>query len=191
MINRHQGRAQPLTFGNKMIRFFADPSEIKDSLISLSAEDATHIKSLRMRPAELFVVCDGQGTDHVCRLSERGGGTVAEIVETKPSLGEPDVACSVFIAIAKGDRLDYAVQKSVELGSYEIFLFPSERCVSVPGDMSKKIARLQRIALRPQSNAEEAACRKWRQYQRLRLPSVKLRAQGCRCSFMNARGRHT
>jgi len=130
-----------------MIRFFADPSEIKDSLISLSAEDATHIKSLRMRPAELFVVCDGQGTDHVCRLSERGGGCVAEIVEAKPSLGEPDVTCSVYIAIAKGDRLDYAVQKSVELGAYEFFLYPSERCVSVPGDMSKKNARLQRIAL--------------------------------------------
>jgi len=130
-----------------MHRFFTEPSEIKSGFISLSAEDAAHIKSLRMRPTELFVVCDGQGADHVCRLSERGGGCVAEIVETKQSQGEPDVTCSVYIGLAKGDRLDYAVQKSVELGAYEIILFPSERCVSVPGDMSKKTARLQRIAL--------------------------------------------
>jgi 16S rRNA (uracil1498-N3)-methyltransferase len=55
--------------------------------------------------------------------------------------------CSVFIAYAKGDRLDYAVQKSVELGAHEITLFPSSRCVAAPGDMAKKIARFQRIAL--------------------------------------------
>jgi len=39
------------------------------------------------------------------------------------------------------------VQKSVELGAFEIVLFPSERCVSVPGDISKKTARLRRISL--------------------------------------------
>jgi len=130
-----------------MVRFFAEAADISGGLILLSSEDTAHMRSLRLRPTELFVVCDGEGSDHICRLSERGGGTAAEIVETRPSQGEPSVACSVFIALAKGDRLDYAVQKTVELGAYRIYLFPSERCVSVPGDMSKKTARLQRIAL--------------------------------------------
>jgi len=113
----------------------------------LSAEDTAHMRSLRMRPTELFVVCDGAGSDHICRLARRDGGTSAEIVETRPSVGEPTIACSVFIAYAKGDRLDYAVQKSVELGACEVVLFPSERCVSVPVDLVKKAARFQRIAL--------------------------------------------
>ena len=130
-----------------MIRFFAARSSISGDFISLGAEDAAHMKSLRMRPAELFVVCDGEGCDYICRLSEKGDGPVAQIVGTEPSRGEPDVDCSVYIALAKGDRLDYAVQKSVEMGAYGIFLFPSARCVSVPGDISKKTARLQRIAL--------------------------------------------
>ena len=157
-----------------MIRFFAEKSAISDydihdfdtpgrdsqghdtpgedshddpRLITLRAEDAAHIKSLRLRPSEFFVVCDGEGSDHICRLSERGTDPVAEIVETRPSMGEPNVLCSVYIALAKGDRLDYAVQKSVELGAYEIFIYPSQRCVSAPGDISKKIKRLQRIAL--------------------------------------------
>jgi len=113
----------------------------------LSAEDTAHMRSLRLRPTELFVVCDGKRSDYVCRLAQRDGGTVAEIVETRPSLGEPTIECSVYVAFAKGDRLDFAVQKSVELGAHRIVLFPSERCVSVPSDMTKKTARLQRIAL--------------------------------------------
>jgi 16S rRNA (uracil1498-N3)-methyltransferase len=127
----------------------------------LSADDVDHVRSLRLRPDESFIVCDGGGSDYICRLCERGaenaggsgrrsggeGGVIAEIIETQPSRGEPSVLCSVYIAFAKGDRLEYAVQKSVELGAYEIVLFPSERCVYVPNDKGKNTARLQRIAL--------------------------------------------
>jgi len=147
-----------------MIRFFVALSDISGGLIRLSAEDSTHIRSLRLRSDELFVACDGEGTDYICRLGKRGathygsqiasrrsqaeiGCSIAEIVETRLSLGEPSIDCNVFIAFSKGDRLDYTVQKSVELGAHDIVLFPSERCVSFPDDVLKKISRLQRIAL--------------------------------------------
>ena len=130
-----------------MVRFFAVAADISGGSIRLSAEDTEHIRSLRLRPADIFIVCDGEGRDYYCHLGERGDGSNAEIVETRPSRGEPGVACDVYIALAKGDRLDYAVQKSIELGARKIVVFPSERCVAVPGDMAKKTARLQRIAL--------------------------------------------
>jgi len=129
------------------MRFFVTPSDIFGGLIRLGADDAEHIRSLRLRPSEMFVVCDGEGTDYICRLGERGDCSFAEIVDSRRSAGEPAVDCSVYIAFAKGDRLDYAVQKSVELGAREIILFRSERCVSVPGDMTKKTSRLSRISL--------------------------------------------
>ena len=139
-----------------MIRFFADKSEISSEKITLNIQDTAHIRSLRLRPDEFFIVCDGEETDYICKLADsedaqlkaKGKCAVAEIVETRPSVGEPTIKCSVFIAYAKGDRLDYAVQKSVELGAHEINIFPSKRCVSTPGDKGdKKIARLQKIAL--------------------------------------------
>ena len=130
-----------------MIRFFADRSVISNGRIRLSAEDAAHIRSLRLRPSEQFIVCDGEGADYLCRLDCADGDSYAEIVGTQPSRGEPTVECSVYIAFAKGDRLDYAVQKSVELGACEIILYPSERCVSLPADITKKAARLKRISL--------------------------------------------
>jgi len=130
-----------------MTRFFIAKNEISGTTIALAPEDAAHIRSLRLRPSEYFIVCDGEGTDHLCRLGEQGNAATAEIIESKPSESEPDVICSVYIAYSKGERLDYAVQKSVELGAYEIILYPSARCVAIPNDIPKKTVRLQRIAL--------------------------------------------
>jgi 16S rRNA (uracil1498-N3)-methyltransferase len=130
-----------------MVRFFAASKDVTDTVIKLGTEDSEHVRSLRLRPDELFIVCDGDGNDYVCRLGKRDGCSVAEVVEKKQSRGEPSVKCRVFIAYSKGDRLDYAVQKSVELGAHSIFLFESSRCVAVPRDIAGKTARLQRIAL--------------------------------------------
>jgi 16S rRNA (uracil1498-N3)-methyltransferase len=128
-------------------RFFTLQNNIVDGeIIRLGADDFSHIRALRLRPSELFIVCDGEGTDYVCRLGERGDD-VAVVVESRRTLGEPDIACGIYLAYTKGDRLDFAVQKSVELGAREIVLFPSERCIAVPGDASKKAARFQRISL--------------------------------------------
>jgi len=130
-----------------MFRFFADPRDISAKSIKLSEEDSKHIRTLRFRPDEKFIVCDSDGTDYICKLGERADGSFAEIVEKRDSRGEPTVVCKVYMSYSKGDRLDYAVQKSVELGAHEIILFESERCVAVPKDIPKKVARLQRIAL--------------------------------------------
>ena len=130
-----------------MIRFFAEKADISNNSVQLSTEDISHMRSLRLRPSELFVVCDGEGTDYICKLGDKGDGSVAEIIDTCKSPGEPSVKCIVYLAFAKGDRLDYAVQKSVELGAHEVVLFISARCVSKPSDMQKKITRLQKIAL--------------------------------------------
>ena len=105
-----------------MTRFFVDPDDVIDNTIRLSAEDSNHIRSLRLRPDEHFIVCDGNRNDFVCRLGKKEDGSIAEIVERRISLGEPSVACTVFIAFQKGERLDYAIQKSVELGVCAIVL---------------------------------------------------------------------
>ncbi|MDR2571882.1 MAG: 16S rRNA (uracil(1498)-N(3))-methyltransferase [Oscillospiraceae bacterium] len=155
-----------------MVRFFVSPFDVSSDYIALTAEDNEHIRALRLRPDELFVVCDGNGVDYICCLGERdrsggggiggvggggsggdgsggvgGGSATAKILRQQQSVGEPSVTCSVYIAFQKGDRLDYAVQKSVELGAKRIVLYESERCVATPHDIIKKIARLQRIAL--------------------------------------------
>jgi len=129
-----------------MVRFFANEQDISTDTIKLSEEDSKHIRTLRLRPDEQFIICDGNKTDYICKLGERGDCSIAEILNKQESHGEPSVKCRVFMAYSKGDRLDYAVQKSVELGANEIILFESDRCVAVPRDVAKKAERLQRIS---------------------------------------------
>jgi len=136
-----------------MIRFFTKPQNISGNTIKLSRDDCEHIRSLRLRPDELFIVCDECSNDYLCKLSPSSNGQsynsqgVAQIIDKQDSRGEPSVKCTVYMAYSKGDRLDYAVQKSVELGAHDIVLFESKRCVAVPSNIPKKIERLQRISL--------------------------------------------
>lgn len=132
-----------------MPRFFVAASNIFGGMAYLSASEIEHLRALRIRRGENITVCDGAGKDYTCRLTKlTDDGAEAEIVDVSPSMGEPSIFCAVYIAYAKGDRLETAVQKSVELGASEIVLFPSARCVSKPETLSvvRKTGRLQKIA---------------------------------------------
>ena len=148
-----------------MPRFFVGAGSVRNGLIAITGSDADHIRVLRMKRGEAFTVCDGAGTDYLCRLGDTGTGFAnAEILEAVPSPGEPTVACTVLAGIPKGERADYLVQKCVEAGAGEIVFFHSDRCVAVPEAkaMPKKLERWQRIAM-------EAA----KQSGRGRIPTVR------------------
>lgn len=132
-----------------MPRFFIAASNIFGGIAYINSRDAEHIRALRIRQGETFTVCDGSGTDYSCVLTRiNEDGAEAEILGKAPSDGEASVYCTVFAAFSKGDRMETAVQKCVELGAAHIVLFPSARCVSRPDEKSlvKKTARLQLIA---------------------------------------------
>ena len=132
-----------------MARFFVTASNIFGGIAYLSSEDAGHLKALRIRNGEVFTVCDGSGTDYSCVLNAMNdGGAEVKILSQAPSVGEPDVKCTVYMAWAKGDKNEHVVQKAVELGASQIVLFPCSRCVSRPDQKTvvKKLLRLCKIA---------------------------------------------
>lgn len=149
-----------------MPRFFILGANLSGRVAVLRGKDAEHVKVLRLKIGEKVVVCDGQGSGHICAITcIDDSGVYAELVETVPSAAEPSVRCTVLAAMPKGEKADYIVQKCTESGASEFVFFPSERCVSRPDarSMDKKITRLQRIA-------EEAA----KQSGRGVIPSVSV-----------------
>ena len=132
-----------------MTRFFVSPEELQPEFIVLSGENAKHAKVLRLKNGEEVLVCDGQGTESVCTVSDVSDGQISLVVQHQQmSEAEAAVRVSVYMAFPKGDKLEHVIQKATELGVYEIVAFPSARCVSRPDEKSlkKKVERWQKIA---------------------------------------------
>lgn len=132
-----------------MARFFVEPEELDGNFLVLTGENATHAKVLRLKNGEQVTVCDGQGNECICTVSDISPDQVSLVVNRRQnSSTEPQVKASVYMAFSKGDKLEHVIQKATELGVYEVVAFPSARCVSKPDDKSlrKKLDRWQKIA---------------------------------------------
>lgn len=152
-----------------MPRFFVPKQEIGSSFLVLTGENAAHAKVLRLKNGDDVTICDGEGTDYICTVSDLANGQISLVVHSAdPSQSEPKVACSIYMAFAKADKFEHVIQKATELGAAELVCFPSARCVSRPDEKSlvKKRERWQKIAA---SAAEQS--RRGRIPQVIALPS--------------------
>ncbi len=132
-----------------MTRFFVDPEELRPEFLVLTGENAQHAKVLRLKNGEEVLVCDGQGRECLCTVSDVSPGQISLVVrKCQESEAEAAVKVSVYMAFPKADKLEHVIQKATELGAYEIVAFPSARCVSKPDEKSlkKKLERWQKIA---------------------------------------------
>lgn len=132
-----------------MARFFVSPNELKNNFITLTGENAAHAKVLRLQSGEQVIVCDGQGNECSCTVSDVNSSQISLVVNSRQeSAAEPAVRASIYMAFSKGDKLEHVIQKATELGAYEIVAFPSARSISKPDEKSigKKLDRWQKIA---------------------------------------------
>ena len=131
-----------------MAWFFTN--EINSDIFEITGEDARHIsKSLRMKIGEHLTLCTEDGRRHECEITAFSTDTVeVKVLSSTICEQEPSVKITLFMALTKGDKMDDIVQKSVELGVYEIVPVLTARCISRPDEkqMKKKVARWQKIA---------------------------------------------
>lgn len=139
-----------------MARFFVSPEEFREDFIVLTGENAAHAKVLRLKSGEKITVCNGQGSELLCTISDVSNGQISLVVEKRSaSETEARINASIYMAFSKGDKFEHVIQKATELGAFEIIAFPSARCVSKPDEKSlkKKLERWQKIA---ESAAEQS-----------------------------------
>lgn len=132
-----------------MPRFFVPKNEICDNFMVLTGENAAHAKVLRLKNGDEVTVCDGDGTDYRCTVSDTAPGQISLVVHASSAArSEASISCSIYMAFAKSDKFEHVIQKATELGASEIICFPSARCVSRPDEkaLSKKLERWQKIA---------------------------------------------
>lgn len=131
-----------------MPKFFTQ--NINDGLAYIEGDDARHIvKSLRMKPGEELLLGDGRMFDYKCKIESLEPSCIAlKVLEKTKNTTELPVNITLYQGVPKGDKLEFIVQKAVELGAFKIVPVVTARCISRPDKKSaeNKVARLNKIA---------------------------------------------
>lgn len=113
-------------------------------------EDAHHILHvLRKEPGDILTVCDGQGQDYTCELlSAEADQILCRICSRQLSETEPAVKLTLFQGLPKAEKMEWLLQKGVELGVCEFVPVAAERSVvRLDGKKAEsKVSRWNKIA---------------------------------------------
>lgn len=139
-------------------RFFVSPAALRGDEVALDDQGLAHQigRVLRLGPGERVLLLDGLGQACEVELRAIGRTEVAgRVVNRGPAGGEPPVELSIYLALLRPERLEWALQKAVELGARR--LVPVQFARSLPADRAddRKLERWRRIA----QEAAEQACR--------------------------------
>lgn len=134
-----------------MYQFFVEPEQIQDKRIIITGNDVNHIRNvLRMKPGEELAVSNGiDGREYRCGIETI---TEEEVICTLRFIKEEGVELPariyLFQGLPKADKMELIVQKSTELGVYEVIPVAAKRCVVRLDDKkaAAKVSRWQGIA---------------------------------------------
>lgn len=121
------------------------------ALLDLSEDGANHIgRVLRMQAGQELMLFDGRGGQYPATIQAVGKKQVTvQLAELDPVEVESPLAIHFGQVISRGDKMEFTIQKSVELGVTVITPLFSERCgVKLNGErLDKKLEQWQKIAI--------------------------------------------
>lgn len=134
-----------------MPRFFTDCPLAEGRILPLPDTVVRHIHVLRLREQDEIVLFDGRGQAFRAVLSAVGKRAAeARIIAAMPSAdSESRLHITLIQAVSSGERMDFTIQKSVELGVNAIIPVQAERSVvKLSGERAeKRVQRWQEIAI--------------------------------------------
>ena len=129
-------------------RFIVNKEDIvvqSKSNIKIYGDEVKHIHVLRYNVDDEIVI-----NKYICKILKMGRDYIElEILKNAPITGEPNVNLTLYIALLKSDKLDYTVQKAVELGVKTIIPFISNNVIVKLDEKAsiKRKEKLQKIAI--------------------------------------------
>ena len=131
-----------------MHRFFIP--QLYNEEMSIIGVDAKHIgKVLRMQPGDKLQIVSDDGVSALAEITAISESTVTvHCLEVLAESHEPAVKITLAQGLAKGEKMDFIIQKAVELGAYSIVPVAMEHSVvRLDGAKAdKKVERWQKIA---------------------------------------------
>lgn len=141
-----------------MHHFFVENEQIIEREIRITGPDVNHIKNvLRMKPGETVRIgTDGGEEEYLCEIRALESDCVlAGILEVRRDNRELPSKIYLFQGLPKGDKMEWIIQKAVELGAYEVIPVATRRSV-VKLDAKKEQNKLKRWAAVSESAAKQS-----------------------------------
>jgi len=129
-------------------RFFCPMPLLAHSTVDLPPTVAHHAeRALRLSPGDVLTLFNGQGGEFPARLIALGKAAKAELGEHVAGERESPLAITLVQSLASGDKMDWVLQKAVELGASRIVPVTSSRSVvRLSGERAeKRVEHWQRI----------------------------------------------
>ncbi len=129
-----------------MIRtFYAPPENFHDGMAVLRGEEAHHAaRVVRLSTGDRVRIVDGKGHAFRGEVKRVTSSEVAVGIVGEAPSADPGVEVALVVAIPRPQRMDFLIEKSVEIGVSEIFPVIFER---TPRLLEGKVLRWRRIAI--------------------------------------------
>lgn len=102
------------------------PEDVRGDTVTVTGGEFVHMtRVLRMKPGYKAVVCADDGKERLCTVKEIGSGYALLSQDEVRDADRKKVSLTLFTGLLKNSKLDFVVQKAVELGVDKIVPFVS------------------------------------------------------------------
>ncbi|MDC9715110.1 MAG: 16S rRNA (uracil(1498)-N(3))-methyltransferase, partial [Gammaproteobacteria bacterium] len=134
----------------KNVRLYQNTPLSIGNELTLDAFGAHHLtKVLRFPIGQNIILFNGNGMNYSAKVLQSKKECVLQILEKTQNLCESKLNLTLAQGIAKGEKMDFLIQKSVELGVNKIIPILTEHCVvKLKGEKSiKRQSHWQKIVI--------------------------------------------
>ena len=132
-------------------RFYTPENLELGAITALPSSAAAHAsRALRLEVNDKATLFNGDGFDYECELVSLSKSAVtAKVLAKSVRTNESPINITLLQAISSGDRMDYTIQKAIELGINKIQPINSQRSVvKLTGDRAdKRVEHWQNIVI--------------------------------------------
>lgn len=148
-----------------MYHFFVTPEQVCEDTITIEGSDVNHIRNvLRMKIGEQLEISDGNNRRYLCEIAAMEKERILlHLLKEEEQDTELSSRIYLFQGLPKGDKMEWIVQKAVELGVHEIIPVATKRAV-VKLDEKKAVKKVERWNSIAEGGAKQSG--------RSRIPNV-------------------
>ncbi len=132
-----------------MHKFFVETEQINNNKIKIFNEDYNHIANvLRMKNGDSVLITNKKSQETFnCKIEKiTANEVICNIINVENKNVEMNVNVDIFQGLPKADKMEYIIQKCVEIGVHKIIPVNMKYCIAKIKDEEKKNIRWNKIA---------------------------------------------